>query len=355
MSEARQRLIQALDDAYACEQALVPVLESRAAMAPRGRYRKGLEAHLRETRDHARRIEERLSALRQRDSVFLAGIHLLENALGQGVALGRAPLGLLGKAPLGLLGKGPLGLLRSSVGAERVLASARDACATEALEIARYQGIEALAQSIGDRQTARLAGAIRADEQKMLDLLLDEIPNLIAWIVEADARGKAAAAISANGKAKVAPSPRGKGRRVASRTGSKARKARPPRGGRAAGRARASLNAASAQAGAARIHGAVGSAHSGDSRTEAVGASTRADAVSKQARDLPFGDYARRGADEVVQTPGGEIAASGERREHRAARSGGYPTVPERPDRIIKRADKEVVEEDLPDKELAGS
>jgi ferritin-like metal-binding protein YciE len=352
MTEARQRLIQALDDAYACEQALVPVLESRAAMAPRGRYRKGLEAHLRETRDHARRIEERLSAMRQRDNVFLAGIQLLENALGQGVALGRAPLGLLGK--------GPLGLLRSSVGPERVLASARDACATEALEIARYQGIEALAQSLGDRQTARLAGAIRADEQKMLDLLLDEIPNLIAWIVEADARGKAAAAISPNGKAKAAPSPRGKaprgkGRRVASRTGSKARKARPPRGGRAAERARASLSAASAQAGAARIHGAVGSAYSGDSRTEAVEASTRADAVSKQVRDLQFGDYARRGADEVVQTPSGEIAASGKRREHRAARSGGYPTVPERPDRIIKRADKEVVEEDLPDKELAGS
>ena len=70
MTEARQRIIRALDEAHAAEQALVHVLQSQIAAAPRGRYRKELQTHLQETRDHARRIEGRRAALgrRQRDN-----------------------------------------------------------------------------------------------------------------------------------------------------------------------------------------------------------------------------------------------------------------------------------------------
>jgi ferritin-like metal-binding protein YciE len=183
MTEANQKIVQYLNEAHANEQALTRVLESQIAMAPRSGYRKVLQTHLRETRDHARRVEKRLGELRQRDNLVQFGIGLLETALGQSLAFGRAPIDLL----------------RRSGGPERVVKNAKDACATEALEIATYAGIEQLAESTGDKQTAKLAASIRAEEQKMLDSLLQEIPRLVSWAVDAEVRGKASAAISENG------------------------------------------------------------------------------------------------------------------------------------------------------------
>src|SRR5947207_12273921 len=198
MTEARQRIIRALNEAQAAEQDLAQVLQSQIAAAPRGRYRKGLQTHLRETRDHAARIEARLSELERRGNAVQIGIRMLENAVGQGFAMGRAPFELLGKAPLDRL--------RGSGGPEKVLDDAKDACATEALEIATHTGIEGLASSIGDRQTAKLAASIRVDEQRMLEHLLEEIPSVVAWCVDAQVRGKASSAISKNGRADAARS-----------------------------------------------------------------------------------------------------------------------------------------------------
>ena len=48
------------------------------------------------------------------------------------------------------LGKTPLDLLRGSGGEEKVLKNAKDACATEALEIATYTAIERLARAVDD-------------------------------------------------------------------------------------------------------------------------------------------------------------------------------------------------------------
>ena len=53
MNTAQQKLVQYLNEAHATEQALIRVLQSQIAMAPRGSYRSGLETHLRETREHA--------------------------------------------------------------------------------------------------------------------------------------------------------------------------------------------------------------------------------------------------------------------------------------------------------------
>jgi ferritin-like metal-binding protein YciE len=214
MTEAKQKIVQYLNEAHANEQALTRVLESQIAMAPRGGYRKGLQTHLRETRDHARRVETRLDELGQRDNFVQFGIGLLESALGQGLALGRAPLDLL----------------RGSGGPEKVVKNAKDACATEALEIATYTGIERLAESIGDKQTAKLAASIRAEEQRMLDSLLEEIPKLVSWVLDADTRGKAAAAISENGAATSARPKRRSVKKATGRTTTTAkRKARQPR------------------------------------------------------------------------------------------------------------------------------
>ena len=71
-------------------------------------------------------------------------------------------------------------------GEEKVLKNAKDACASEALEIATYTAIECLASSVGDSVTQALATSIRADEQKMLDRILREIPKLTEAVVRSE-------------------------------------------------------------------------------------------------------------------------------------------------------------------------
>src|SRR5215207_5199724 len=150
--------------------ALVRVLQSQIAMTPRGTYRRGLETHLGETRDHAERVQARLAELGQGGNPlqFLGGI--AESVAGQALAFAKTPLDLV----------------RGSGGEEKVLKNAKDACATEALEIATYTAIERLARSAGDEQTAKLAVSIRADEEKMLERIMRELPKLTAAVVGAD-------------------------------------------------------------------------------------------------------------------------------------------------------------------------
>src|SRR6185437_2573556 len=63
MEKAEKKIVQYLNEAHATEQALVTVLQSQIAMTTRGSYRDGLETHLRETRDHATRVQRRLDEL----------------------------------------------------------------------------------------------------------------------------------------------------------------------------------------------------------------------------------------------------------------------------------------------------
>jgi ferritin-like metal-binding protein YciE len=170
MSRSEQKIVQYLDEAHASEVALVRVLQSQIAMAPRGTYRSALETHLAETRRHAARVEKRLGELNQGGNPlqFLAGV--AQSVVGQALALAKTPLDLV----------------RGSGGEEKVLKNAKDACATEALEIATYTAIERLARSVGDEQTAKLAASIRADEEKMLDRIMRELPKLTAAVVGAD-------------------------------------------------------------------------------------------------------------------------------------------------------------------------
>jgi rubrerythrin len=102
------------------------------------------------------------------------------------------------------LGKTPLDLLRGTGGEEKVLKNAKDACATEALEIATYTAIEQMANSLGDQDTAALARSVRADEEKMLDRLLEEIPKLTQAVVRSEIRGNGSYDITKTGAADAA-------------------------------------------------------------------------------------------------------------------------------------------------------
>jgi ferritin-like metal-binding protein YciE len=181
----QQKVVQYLNEAHATEHALVRVLRSQIAMTPRGSYRTALETHVRETREHANRVDRRLEALGDGSNPLMAVVGLVETALGQALALGKTPLDLL----------------RGSGGEEKVLKNAKDACATEALEIATYTALERLARSVGDDETAQLAASIRADEEKMLQRILREIPKLTDAVVRADINRKPAYDVTTTGAA----------------------------------------------------------------------------------------------------------------------------------------------------------
>ncbi|MGI8571522.1 MAG: DUF892 family protein [Solirubrobacteraceae bacterium] len=186
---AEQKVVQYLGEARASENALVRVLQSQIAMTPRGSYRSELETHLRQTREHASRVTRRLEALDHAldhgsNPVTLV-IGFWENVIGQTIALSKTPFDLL----------------RGSGGEEKVLKNAKDACATEALEIATYTAIERLAHSVGDEETAKLAASILADEQKMLERILHEIPKLSDAVVRADVKGQPSYDITTTGAA----------------------------------------------------------------------------------------------------------------------------------------------------------
>ena len=185
MSPSEQKVVQYLDEAHATELALVRVLQEQVAMTPRGSYRTALETHLGETREHAQRVERRLQELGEGSNPVMAVVGAVQAVVGQALALGKAPFDLL----------------RGSGGEEKVLKNAKDACASESLEIATYTAIERLARSVGDDETAELAASIRADEEKMLERLLREIPKLTEAVVSADVKGERSYDVTATGAA----------------------------------------------------------------------------------------------------------------------------------------------------------
>ena len=177
--------MQYLGEAQASEDALVRVLQSQIAMTPRGAYRTALETHLDQTRDHADRIGRRRRELGAGGNPLTAAVGAVESVVGQALALGKTPFDLL----------------RGSGGEEKVLKNAKDASASEALEIATYTAIERLARAVGDDQTAELAASIRADEEKMLERVLREIPKLTDAVVRAEVKGDPSFEVSTTGAA----------------------------------------------------------------------------------------------------------------------------------------------------------
>jgi ferritin-like metal-binding protein YciE len=188
MSQSDQKVVQHLGEAHASEIGLVSALQSQIGITARGSYRDGLEKHLDETREHARRIQERLGELGQGRNPVQAFVGFTEALISQTLALSKTPFGLL----------------RGTSGEEKVLKNAKDACATEALEIATYTALERLATNVGDEQTAQLAASIRGDEQRMLERIMREIPKLTDAVVGADIERERSHDVTKTGAANAA-------------------------------------------------------------------------------------------------------------------------------------------------------
>jgi ferritin-like metal-binding protein YciE len=187
MSSSKQKVVQYLNEAHATEMALTRVLQSQIAMTPRGSYRTALESHLAETRNHADRVARRLQALREGKNPLQAVVGFAGSIAGQVLAFSKTPFDLL----------------RGSGGEEKVLKNAKDAAATEALEIATYTALERLARAVDDDETAKLAASIRGDEEKMLERVLREIDKLTDAVVRADVDGDPSYDVATTGAAET--------------------------------------------------------------------------------------------------------------------------------------------------------
>ena len=163
MATDLERLNRYLNEALATERALVTTLTAHIAMTPRGDHRSLLERHLDETRRQAAALSEHATG--PDTNVINQAVGLAETIVGQALTLA----------------KGPLDLIRGGTNLEeKQLKNAKDECATEALEIATYDAIEALAEQLGEDEIADLARRHRAEEERMLADLRALIPTLAA-------------------------------------------------------------------------------------------------------------------------------------------------------------------------------
>jgi len=172
--ETKDKVIQQLDEIHALELALVQTLTAHIAMTPRGDHRSVLERHLGETRRQAERIRSRLRALGAKRSPLALAYGIVQTVAGQGVSAAKAPIDLL----------------RGTSGAEKMLKNAKDEIASEALEIASYDALEALAEQSGDQPTVRLAREHREQEERAMRELRDLIPALTAGLVRESVHGE---------------------------------------------------------------------------------------------------------------------------------------------------------------------
>jgi ferritin-like metal-binding protein YciE len=197
--QRKQKIVQYLNEAHGAELGLVRQLQAQIAMTPKGQYRNGLETHLGETRRHAERVEARLAALGEGNNPLQAGLGAVESLIGQALALTKTPLDLI----------------RGTGGEEKVLKNAKDSCAAEALEIGTYTALARLARTAGDGKTEQLAKSILADEQRMLDRLLREIPRLTDAVARAEFDGNGSYDVTETGAADALREVRGTAKRTA--------------------------------------------------------------------------------------------------------------------------------------------
>jgi ferritin-like metal-binding protein YciE len=158
---ANAKLVQFLTEALTTEKQLETALDAHIAMTERAPYKKRLRQHLTETKRHAREVEKRIKRL------------------GGASTLGEVTAGataLAGKAMAAA--QGPIHAVRGTSVQEKELRNARTEFSSEAEEIATYRAIETLAESVGDRDTAQLARAIRREEERMAKYLEKLIPTL---------------------------------------------------------------------------------------------------------------------------------------------------------------------------------
>jgi ferritin-like metal-binding protein YciE len=172
MNERDTKLVSWLGEAHAKEAELEVDLTAHIALTQKAAYKKRLQTHLKETRDHKRRVAGRIKQLGGPSG---QGLLTLTGAVGE----------VAGKTVAAV--KGQVGVARALVTeqSETHLRNAQDELREEHTEIAIYTRIEAFATEVGDRETAKLARDIRRDEERMAKYLTAELGRLVKDVVRA--------------------------------------------------------------------------------------------------------------------------------------------------------------------------
>jgi len=194
-TKANAKLVQYLTEAHGKEKELEVSLAAHIGLASRPAYVKGLKAHLKETKQHAKLVERRLKKLG-----------------GGGLTAKANELASRGVAAV----KGPLHAARGTGAEEKQLKNAKTEYSEEHEEIATYLAIETLATELGDAETAKLAKTIRREEERMAAFLEKQIPLLTKDVARAEVpasqRGKPAS------RRRSASKPRTSAKKPSSRT-----------------------------------------------------------------------------------------------------------------------------------------
>jgi ferritin-like metal-binding protein YciE len=144
MDQLKAQLIKHIDEAHAMEQNVLRMLDEMISTTDDPGILDALEHHKLQTQNHADRMAQRLEAHDTAPSTVkqFGGV-------------------------LGALAKLPLDFVRG----EKAGRNARDAYATEHLEIASYEFLRRIAQKAGDTETAEVVQEIIAEEQAMAKLI----------------------------------------------------------------------------------------------------------------------------------------------------------------------------------------
>jgi ferritin-like metal-binding protein YciE len=162
------KLVQYLNEAYGKEKELETALEAHISMTTKPPYKKRLSQHLKETKAHARQVERRIKQLGGETQTAPAPGPVGDAASAVTAAASKAVSAA----------KGPLHMLRGTGEAEKMLKNAKTEYSEEFQEIATYTAIETLAETVGDKETAKLARGIRREEERMAKFLAGQIPQL---------------------------------------------------------------------------------------------------------------------------------------------------------------------------------
>jgi ferritin-like metal-binding protein YciE len=175
LNERDTKLVQWLNEAHAKEAELEADLTAHIGLTQKAPYKKRLQQHLKETREHKRTVARRIKQLggKTDSGSSLPGVPgVVGEAAGKGVAAV----------------KGQVGAARALVTeqAETHVRNAQEELREEHVEIALYLRIETFATEVGDRDTVTLAKRIRREEERMAKYLTAELPRLVKDVVRAE-------------------------------------------------------------------------------------------------------------------------------------------------------------------------
>jgi ferritin-like metal-binding protein YciE len=170
-------LVKYLNEAYGKEQQLETALKAQIAIAQRPQLKKGLQDHLKVTKAQSRGLKKRIKELggQAASGPDLPGPQVTSDLAG-------AAMSAVNKTMAAA--KGPVQALRGTSPADNELRNVRDCLWNEAEEIAHYNVIEATADALGDRETAKLARTYRAEEERMQKLLERQIAPLVKQVIK---------------------------------------------------------------------------------------------------------------------------------------------------------------------------